>query len=322
MDRILIIQTAFLGDVILATPLIEALHAQYPKAEIDFLLRKGNQSLLEGHPFLRKVLIFDKKRKWQSIRELVGEIQGRRYDLVVNAQRFFTSGLITVLSKAKHTVGFDKNPLSFGYTRKVPHKIDPDGVFVHEVNRNLSLIQHLTEVQGRVAPCLYPSPESYKMIPQGVEYVCMAPTSVWFTKQWPAEKWVVLINSFPAEVKIYLLGSPADAATCEAIQRACQHPNVENVAGKLSLLDSAALMQSARMNYVNDSAPTHLASAVNAPVTTIFCSTVPGFGFTPLSENSAIWESEESLACRPCGLHGRRSCPEGHFKCALTIKVP
>ena len=84
-------------------------------------------------------------------------------------------------------------------------------------------------------------------------------------------------------------------------------------------MESAALMKDAVMNFVNDSAPMHLASAVNAPLCTIYCSTVPGFGFGPLSDISEVIEVDEELNCRPCGLHGHRSCPEGHFKCALEI---
>jgi heptosyltransferase-2 len=73
------------------------------------------------------------------------------------------------------------------------------------------------------------------------------------------------------------------------------------------------------MNYVNDSAPMHFASAVNAPVTAIYCSTIPAFGYGPLSDNSNIVETHEQLSCRPCGLHGYKACPQGHFKCAFGI---
>jgi len=92
------------------------------------------------------------------------------------------------------------------------------------------------------------------------------------------------------------------------------------LSGKLTFMQSAALMRDAVMNFVNDSAPQHFASAMNAPVTAIFCSTVPAFGFGPLSDNSAIIETDEKLSCKPCGLHGFKSCPEKHFKCALTIR--
>jgi heptosyltransferase-2 len=93
------------------------------------------------------------------------------------------------------------------------------------------------------------------------------------------------------------------------------------LAGKLSFLQSTALMKDATMNYVNDSAPLHFASAINAPVTAFFCSTIPAFGFTPLSTNSIIIETEEKLTCRPCGLHGKKECPLQHFKCGYEIDV-
>jgi heptosyltransferase-2 len=87
------------------------------------------------------------------------------------------------------------------------------------------------------------------------------------------------------------------------------------MAGRLTFLESAALMRRATMNYVNDSAPLHIASAVDAPVTAVFCSTLPAFGFGPLSPSARVVQVE-GLSCRPCGVHGRRSCPEGHFACA------
>lgn len=202
-----------------------------------------------------------------------------------------------------------------------PHRIgEPADAPLHEVERNLSLIRHLTDDQP-VRPRLYPSEESYEKVPKTESYVCMAPTSVWFTKQWPAEKWVELIDRIEPATAVYLLGSPGDREACAAIQQAAQHPKVINRAGELSLLDSAALMQYARMNFANDSAPIHLASAVNAPMTAIFCSTVPAFGFTPLSDDSHVVETKENLPCRPCGLHGYRACPEGHFRCAWGIGV-
>ena len=80
-------------------------------------------------------------------------------------------------------------------------------------------------------------------------------------------------------------------------------------------------MQNAKMNYVNDSAPMHIASAMNAPTTAIFCSTIPAFGFGPLSDNSKIVETLEKLDCRPCGIHGYSACPKGHFKCGFGIEI-
>jgi heptosyltransferase-2 len=124
----------------------------------------------------------------------------------------------------------------------------------------------------------------------------------------------------PAGCKVYLLGGPADRAIGERIAAGTTHTDVAVLVGKLSFLQSAALMAGAVMNYTNDSGPLHFASAMNAPVTAVFCSTVPAFGFGPLRSNGRIAEIEDKLSCRPCGLHGHKKCPEGHFKCAMNIK--
>jgi len=121
------------------------------------------------------------------------------------------------------------------------------------------------------------------------------------------------------DIRIYFLGSGKDSKICEEIIESTGHANSLNLAGKLSFLESAALMKDAIVNYVNDSAPMHLASSVNAATTAIFCSTIPAFGFGPLSEKSHIAETDEDLDCRPCGLHGLKKCPKEHFKCAYTI---
>ena len=318
MQKILIIQTAFIGDVILATPVLEALNERFQDATIDFLLRKGNEPLLKDHPFLNEVLIWDKRTsKRKNLFKTIRSIRSKKYDLVVNLQRFFSTGLITVLSKGVLKVGFDKNPLSVFFGIKKEHLLRQDK---HEVDRNLSLIeQWITPKIKR--PKLYPSTAMYQKV-AGIcakytkKYICIAPTSVWLTKQFPAQKWIELIDVLPPNFTIYLLGAPSDKTACQHILKHSSHQNIVNLAGTISLLESAALMEKAQMNYVNDSAPLHLCSAMNAPVKAIFCSTVPSFGFTPLSDQSEVIETEHILQCRPCGLHGYKSCPKRHFKCA------
>ncbi|MBF8961781.1 glycosyltransferase family 9 protein [Pontibacter sp. FD36] len=320
MKKILIIQTAFLGDVVLATGLVEKLHAHYPDAQLDFLLRKGNESLLKGHPLLRQVLVWNKQEgKYKSLLQLLKQIRQERYDLVVNLQRFGATGILTALSGAGETVGFDKNPFSRFFTRRYTHDVNSG---THEVERNHLLIASLTDGQP-AKPRLYPSPGDFaKVQPLKQEsFICMAPTSVWFTKQYPPEQWVELLDQLGDRYKVYLLGAPADKMHCEEIISKTKNQRVENLCGQLNLLQSAALMRDAVLNYVNDSGPMHLASALDAPTCAIFCSTVPSFGFGPLASFSAVVEREEPLYCRPCGLHGYKSCPEGHFKCAKDIRT-
>jgi ADP-heptose:LPS heptosyltransferase len=320
-NRILIVQTAFLGDVILATPILEKLHLHFPECKLDFLLRKGNEALFLNHPYLNEVFIWDKKQhKTASLFSTIKKIRSRNFDVVINVHRFASSGIVTVFSKGKWTIGFDKNPLSFLFRKAVTHEINTGK---HEVERNLELIQDLTGDATFQLPKLYPDKDDYSTVLgyKSKPYICIAPSSVWFTKQLPKDKWTELITLLPAEINCYLLGAPQDFDLCEDIKKSSASPSVFNLAGQLSLLQSAALMQDSAMNYTNDSGPLHMASAMNAPITAVYCSTVPAFGFGPLSKEKNPIETAVPLACRPCGLHGYHACPEGHFKCANTISV-
>lgn len=318
MNKILIIQTSFLGDVILATSIIESFKSAFANAEIHMLVRKGNEGLILSNPQLKKVWIWDKKEgKYSSLIKLGKTIRKENFDLVVNPHRFASSGLITLMSGAKTKVGFKKNPLSFTYTKSFDHQFDGK----HEIERNHQLIADIVGKKSPEKPKIYPTKEDQEAVAKHVteSFVCMAPTSVWFTKQWPVERWIELTNKVAPTQAIYLLGAPADAAICESIKSKSNHKSITVLAGKLSLMQSAALMHKAKMNYVNDSGPMHLASATNAPVSAIFCSTVPSFGFGPLSDQSYVLELEEKLDCRPCGIHGYKVCPKGHFKCGNLL---
>jgi len=322
MKKILIIQTAFIGDVVLATALVEKLHRYFPESSIHFLVRKGNESLLQNNPYLTEVLIWNKKEN--KIRNLFGvlkKIRRNKYDLVINVQRFFATGLLTAFSGAGKTIGFDKNPLSFLFSKKIKHIFNLQQP-KHEVERNNELIRDFTD-NVITKPMMYPSAKDEHSILQYVtdKFVTMTPSSVWFTKKYPAEKWIDLINQFDPAYNIYLLGGKDNIEECKWIADHATNKNTEVLAGNLSFLQSAALMKRANMNYVNDSAPLHFASAVNAPVTAIFCSTIPSFGYTPLSDISFIIETKEKLLCRPCGLHGKKVCPLTHFNCANSIET-
>ncbi len=322
MKKFLIIQTAFIGDVVLATPLIEKLHVFYPDAHIDFLLRKGNEQLLTGHPFIHELLIWDKKKnKQRNLFRILKSIRRNKYDKVINVQRFFATGLLTAFSGARETIGFDKNPLSFLFSEKISHLVGGEQA-VHETARNLELIRDFTD-NSIYKPKLYPSPADFASVDAftGSKFVTVSPASVWFTKQFPASQWISFIKNIPGGTRILLLGGPGDRALCRTIQESVDRSELQILAGSLSFLQSAALMSRARMNYVNDSAPLHFASAMNAPVTAVYCSTVPAFGFGPMSDISHIVEIEQPLYCRPCGLHGYSSCPEKHFKCGLEIRT-
>ena len=346
MQKILIIQTAFIGDVVLATALLETLHENYPQASIDIVVRQGNESLFNEHPFISELIVWDKKQhKYLNWLSILKKIRAKKYDVLINVQRFAATGLWTILSSANTTIGFDKNPFSFLFTHKVKHDVvalnqNISVSEVHEINRNHALTHSLGALTLAM-PKLYPTNSDFEKVKiyQAEKYITIAPASVWFTKQFPLTDWVSFISELKFEGPIYIIGGPADkdlgdqiineviSLDSKALNAISTSPTnssaskkIINLSGTLGFLASAALQQKAVLNYVNDSAPMHFCSAVNAPVVAIYCSTIPAFGFGPLSTNSFIVETQEQLACRPCGLHGKKHCPLGHFNCAQSIE--
>ncbi|HEX7414653.1 MAG TPA: glycosyltransferase family 9 protein [Bacteroidia bacterium] len=318
--KILVVQTAFIGDAILASSALESIHKKFPQAELHILVRNGNETLFENHPYLKKVWIWNKKEhKIKNLLKTISQIRKEKFDWLINLHRFTSSGLITILSKAKITCGFTKNPFSFLFTYRVKHIIG-DGS--HEVQRNHLLLKGYID-DAFSKPKLYPSITNIENVNIYAQqtFVCIAPASVWYTKQLPKHKWIELCNKVNSSITIYLLGAKEDKTLCEEIKSTSSHTAITVLCGKLSLLDSCALMVKAGMNYVNDSAPLHLASAVNANVTAYFCSTVKEFGFYPLSDNAKTVETFPAPPCRPCGLHGYKTCPQKHFKCGNDILI-
>ncbi len=320
---ILIIQTAFIGDTILASHFARAVKDQYPNSKIHFFLRKGNESVIQGLPTIEKTWVWSKENgKTKNLFKLILELRKIKFDMVFNLHRHFNSGLVTALMKSPVKVGFQQNPLSFFYTRKINHQI-PDPRGWHEVQRNLELLPGFKIVDNSkiYKPELPLQEKNFLKVSSYVNepYFVMAPASVWFTKAWSEEKFRELTTHLTHMGKVYFIGAPSDKELCDRIRK--DLPQTENLCGALSLLDSAALMKNAKRVFVNDSAPLHLASCVNAKTTAIFCSTVPAFGYTPLAEDSVVVDVGNTLSCRPCGLHGHKSCPLGHYKCSLDIDV-
>ena len=323
--RILLIQTAFLGDVVLATALVESLAAGYPDAELHMLVRQGNQNVLEGHPRLAKVWVWDKRRKYADLIRLLREVRAARFDAVVCVQRFAAMGMLTAFSGARIRSGFGKNPFSAFFTHTAEHLL-PDPAGRHEIVRNQALLAPFPEAKPAM-PRLYPTEaalaEAAPYQDKG-KFVCLAPASVWSTKQWPERGWAELAYLLHKENQtsvFYLIGGPDDAVLAERIIRQADvfGSQIVNLCGRLSLMGSAALLSRADRLYANDSGPVHLASAVGCPTTAVFCSTVPAFGFGPLAPGSRVVEETTGLPCRPCGLHGYKTCPQGHFLCGRTI---
>lgn len=320
-SKVLIIQTAFLGDVVLSTSMLEKIRIESPETQVDMLVRKGNESILKAypHPNLRHVYVYDKSKKWASWWSLRKQLARESYDQVFVVQRFFGMGLLSICIGAKRVIGFAKNPLAWFFQERVEHDF---GNGLHETERNSGL---LASWVGKTTynPYLQVHDDS---LPEGLkknQYICISPGSVWETKRLPISKWIEFIQLLPLDQPIVLMGSPNERDLSDQIEAAFegQGRNIKNETGNHSLLGSTCIYEQCLMAFVNDSGPMHLCSAVNTPTVALFCSTVPAFGFGPLSDWKRVIEVKEKLACRPCGDHGKKNCPLGHFACGNQIEA-
>ena len=316
--NVAIIQTAFIGDAILATAMLESWHQAHPHDRLHLIVRSGNQSLFQNHPFLEEVHIWDKARnpllRYINLVFLGLRLRRFGFDALVTPHRHLSSGIIGLLSGAKASAAFSEHPLARVFTHRAHHGL---GNGDHEIKRNHRLLRPWVDGDAPCSPRLYPEQEVERSEPYGVA----APSSQWETKKWPFVRWVQWLDleyeRFPNR-PIVLIGGPSDESDLRNIRKSSVHQRLE-IRVDLSLLQSTGLIQSAQWVVTNDSGPMHMASAVNVPTVAIFCSTLPSFGFGPLAKGSVVVEKNGSLSCRPCGLHGKKSCPLHHFQCGSDI---
>jgi heptosyltransferase-2 len=323
IEKILIIQTAFPGDLILTTPLIRATKERYPQAKIFALVIPQTAKLLKNNPFLDGVITYDKRKKGGlAFATVLRRLQPVRFDLALIPHRSLRSALLAHLAGCKRRVGFTNSAGRMFLTNKVVYQINR-----HEIERNLSLLTFNGKQPDIILPELYPGEKEFAAVENfmqksGIrpadEMVCLAPGSVWATKRWLPERFAQLAELLvkSEKVRVILIGGNEDFQLAEKIISLTSAKPV-SACGKLSLLESAALISKARLVASNDSAPTHMAVAMRIPVITIFGSTVPEFGFYPHGEKNAV--IRKFVYCQPCGIHGRRRCPEGHFRCMTEI---
>ena len=195
---ILFIQTAFLGDVVLATSALEAWHKAHPEDHLDVLVRRPMDGLFEAHPFVRRVLAWDKRprQKGRDWRRLVRDTRKARYDVVVNLHRHASSGVLTALSMAPVRLGYANNPLAWRFTHRIPHKWG-DGT--HEVERHLGLLAAFDSEafkQGGCNPKLHPTKahraEAEALGARGA--LLVMPGSQWATKAWPEGQFAKVLD--------------------------------------------------------------------------------------------------------------------------------
>ena len=320
LHRILVIQTAFLGDAVLITPLLRALKRSFPRSTIDIVAIPQTRELFRYHPAVHGILTFNKKNAFLkpfSFLKLLFSIRKNRYDAAISVQGSMTSSLLMKIGSVPKRIGFANQ------------KLVTDKMFLdrnaHAAIRHLNLLKSLTDKTFDPQTELFWSEKEKRnseRILAGVRketpfVLGIAPGSIWTTKRWPEEYFVELLKILSQfRIKVFLFGGREDRSLCERIIER-SGTNAENMAGALTLLESCSLIHEIDLMLSNDSAPLHLANAVHTDVFALFGPTVRGFGFYPFRQNDKVIETD--LPCRPCAKHGGRRCPEKHFRCMRDI---
>jgi len=284
---------------------------------------------LKAHPDVRRVIPYDKRGTDSGISGLFrlrAILRAQRYDLALVPHRSLRSALLAAFAAVPRRIGFATSAGKFLMTDVVVYRND-----LHEVDRNLELLRAVQIVPDRKDhPHLYPSSmdmltvDQFLLshgIPDTIRLIGMAPGTVWNTKRWPKEGFIALNEKLRADgFHVVLIGGKEDAALCREICSAAQDSSVSSSAGVFSLLQSAEMIRRCRLLICNDSAPMHLAVAMQTPVVAIFGATIPEFGFAPFGKYDVVLETK-GLSCRPCSIHGGDRCPISTFDCMVRISA-
>ena len=326
---ILVIHTAFIGDVILVLPLLQGLRELFPAARIGLVSVPASAGVLANHPAVDRIHLYAKRGADRGLRgflRLAREIRSEHYALALVPHRSLRSAGLAWWARIPRRVGFDTSAGRMLFSEVVPYRKEH-----HEIQRNLSLLSPLgLAPPAAQLPRVHPSEEDHRRVTAllqdhgkvgapGGRMIALAPGSVWLTKRWPREHFEELARKLISEGwTVLLVGGEADKDLCTVITQNVPSDRLISAAGHLSLLQSAALLERCDVVVSNDSAPMHLATAVGTPVIGIFGATTPSFGFAPIGPSDRTL-GLDSLSCRPCAIHGGPRCPIGTFECMWGI---
>ena len=321
--RILIIQTSYLGDTILSTPVIAGVHRLHPEAELWMMTTPAGTGLVRHDPLLTGVLAFDKRQQAAGLSGLIRtglDLRRRRFDRVYALQRSYRTALTLLVSGIPHRTGFQNAKLPFIFhTRQVRRPSD------HDVLRNLSLLTgeaplNSFDTQLRLFPPPYEhlGAATRDLLTENRPLALLVPGSAWPTKMWYWQHFrTVAAYLLKQGYAVALLGGPDDR---EVNRHVAGQMDILDLAGRTSVGDAMAIVQKARLMICNDSMALHMASAFAIPCVAIFCATCPSFGFGPWCNPRAVVVEKKNLPCKPCARHGGQTCPTGTRACMEEVR--
>ncbi|MBX7144427.1 MAG: lipopolysaccharide heptosyltransferase II [Oligoflexia bacterium] len=319
--KILLVQTSFLGDVVLSTAVISAIKKLYPQSELWMMTTPLGAGLVRPDPELAGVIEFDKRGKDSGLMGLLrmaARLRSMQFDRVYALQRALRTSLLLALAKIPHRTGFSSARLSFLYHVRVPRPAD-----LHDVMRNLSLLSaeaplsELPQELRLTVPAESELSEAVRVcLSKSEPYVLIVPGSAWRTKMWHWQRVRELVHKYVSlGRRVVLVGAGPEVSICE---RVAEGQAVENLAGKTSIADLVALIARASVLICNDSSALQISSALKTPTVVVFCATSPSFGFGPW-KNKAMVIEREGLPCKPCRRHGSAACPTGTEACMREV---
>ncbi|MGQ4806933.1 ADP-heptose--LPS heptosyltransferase 2 [Candidatus Entotheonellaceae bacterium PAL068K] len=327
--RILILQTAFLGDVVLTLPLIAAVGQQFPQAKVEVLTLPAHAPVLRDQPGVDAVITYDKRgtqRGLSGLLRMVRRLRARHYDLALSPHRSFRSAVLLAGSGIPRRIGFTRPLTRWAYTSTVSRP-----AMVHEVERNLQLLAACNVFPGprtgQLSLHLAPAARQQARmdfgrhgVAPGDRLVGVLPGSQWGTKRWPAERFAELIRVLrqQADIHVALFGGPQDLGIAHTIASRCR-VSVIDLVGRIPLQALAAHLDCCSVVVSNDTGPMHIAAALGKPIVVLYGPTTPALGFFPYG---VAWEEASvALACRPCHAHGPQRCPKSHWRCMMDLSV-
>lgn len=311
-EKLLVIKPSSLGDIIHSLPFLNALKETYPELKIHWIVAKGFEEILEGHPLIEKLYLVDKER-WKSLKltnivndfnQLRKKLRHQKYDYAVDLQGLLRSGIMTWLSGAKVKVGFReaRELSSLFYDLKVSASFEN-----HAVDRYLEVAKFLGTKFNKVKFPL-PEPETPRWLSKFEEYAVIIPSARWQSKQWPLPYYVEVINRLP--YKFLVTGSKADQSLAQKIEEYSRGKAI-SVAGKTTLRELISVFKGSLFVLTPDTGTMHLAVASEAKVIALFGPTDPN-RTGPYGEGNIVLKS--SLPCSPCF---RKTC--GDQKCMREL---
>ncbi len=337
--RVLLVPKGYLGDLLLTSPVIEALKVSDPTTHVTVLVPPQFVSYVKRDPLVDDVIVFDRRKAnkgWKALRAFAREIRARNFDRAYSFHRSPRTSLLLWLARVPERVGYAEAYGSFLYTRRVVKTAR-----CHEVIRNLELLSEdlSPDLQGEIDALKRPGPsvvsERFSLripetdsedISESVQavvaapkaYFVLSPGSAWETKRWSSQGFREVAQGLIARGhRVVVVGAPDDSAACRDVA-AGLGDDVVDTCGRTTLLELIHIIRHSQGVVCNDSLALHLASAARLPTVAVYCATSPLFGFGPW-KNRAIVVEKGDLFCKPCRRHGSRRCPTGTNACITGV---